>query len=57
MSDVYNIEPYMATEIFEWVGLGGGRTNGRNGGDDFSELQFIQDGSFTGGILSVTVSL
>jgi len=27
-------------------------TNGGDGGDDFSELQFVQDGSFTGGIQS-----
>jgi hypothetical protein len=30
----------------------GQRTDGRDGGDDLSELELIQDGSFTGGIES-----
>lgn len=28
------------------------RTDSGNGGDDFAEFQFVQDGRFTGGIQS-----
>jgi hypothetical protein len=32
---------------FVWVGVGGGCTNGRDGGDDFAQLQLVQDGSLS----------